>query len=108
MGKKDNTDEYFEESRDLLSKNNILPFLSNYNYDLVISKIEKRIKCSERIDSNFIDSFCKAYYYATHNNKTQNMEIYQTNSIIFVFGNFHATLRRTTQVIGGTIGGDYS
>ena len=55
-GKKDNTDEYFEESRDLLSKNNILPFLSNYNYDLVISKIEKRIKCSERIDSNFIDS----------------------------------------------------
>ena len=37
-------------------KNNILPFLSNYNYDLVISKIEKRIKCSERIDSNFIDS----------------------------------------------------
>lgn len=26
----------------------------------------------------------------------------------FALGNLHVTLRRTTQVIGGTIGGDYS
>jgi hypothetical protein len=51
---------------------------------------------------------CKAYYYATHNNKTQKYGDLSNKFTIFVFGNFHATLRRTTQVIGGTIGGDYS
>lgn len=53
---KNNTRKCVEESRDLLAKNDILPFLINYNYGSIISRIEKKIKCSEKIDSNFIDS----------------------------------------------------
>lgn len=53
-GKKD--DEFFKKSRDLLAQNDILPFILNYKYDQVISRIEKKIRCSEEIDSNFIGS----------------------------------------------------
>lgn len=53
---KEFTHKCFEESRDLLAKNDILLFLLKYNYRLIIDKIEKKIECTERIDSNFIDS----------------------------------------------------
>lgn len=53
---KEITHKCIEESRDLLAKNDILLFLSKYNYRLIIDKIEKKIECTERIDSNFIDS----------------------------------------------------
>ena len=38
--------------------------------------------------------------------KLKNNDLKQFTT--FVFGNLHATLRRTQQVIGGAIGGDYS
>lgn len=54
-GKRDS--KVFNEARNMLAINDILPFLKNYNYDKVISKIEAEIRKSESIDSAFIDNF---------------------------------------------------
>ena len=54
-GKRDT--KIFNEARNMLAINDILPFLKNYNYDKVISKIEAEIRKSESIDSAFIDNF---------------------------------------------------
>ncbi len=45
-----------DKARDLLAKNNIIPFLSMYKIDIIINEIEKEIEKSESIDSEFIDN----------------------------------------------------
>lgn len=45
-----------DKARDLLAKNDIIPFLSMYKIDIIINEIEKEIEKSESIDSEFIDN----------------------------------------------------
>ena len=54
--RKDVTDEEFQNCREKLATNDILPFIINYKYDDVIASIQDSIKSSETIDSNFISS----------------------------------------------------
>jgi guanylate kinase len=55
---KKNTSEMamFENARKRLASTDVIPFIKSYNYKAIVSKIEKGIRKTETIDSDFIDN----------------------------------------------------